>query len=174
MGTATGTTPVAASTAAASGGRGTGVPGAIAGERRTVGQALSYWHAIRGHRVLPLLSDVDLVSCGPLTDKLFILDIHDGIEAGVFTHCGGTLSAAFGRKAAGRRPHDLMPPEVADHLLDLVRAVADFRRPLADAATLPRVRGGGVLKHRMAVMPLAAEDGRTVTHILGAFSFRVD
>lgn len=155
-------------------GRGSGPVSAMAGERRTVGQALSYWHAIRGHRALPELADVDLGDCGPLTDKLFILDIREGIPEGVFTHCGGALSTAFGRRIPGKRPHDLMPHEVADHLLDLVRAVADFRRPLADAATLPRVRGDGVLKHRMAVMPLAGPDGRTVTHILGAFSFRVD
>lgn len=173
MALATGLTPAAA--AAAGGARTTAAAiQAMAGERRTVGQALSYWHAIRGHRSLPTLDDVDLAECGPLTDKLFILDIREGIPEAPFTHCGGSLSTAFGRKVAGKRPHDLMPADVADHLLDLVRAVADFRRPLADAATMPRVRGGGVLKHRMAVMPLAGADGRTVTHILGAFSYRID
>lgn len=170
MATATGT----ATAAAADGPRGATAVSAMAGERRTVGQALSYWHAIRDHRPMPTLADVDLAGCGPLTDKLFILDIRSGIPEAAFTHCGGAVSDAFGRKAVGRRPHELMPPELAEHLLDLVRAVADFRRPLADAATLPRVRGGGVLKHRMAVMPLAGPDERTVTHILGAYSFRID
>jgi hypothetical protein len=30
-----------------------------------------------------------------------------------------------------------------------------------------------VLKHRMAIMPVSS-DGKTVSHILGAFSYRID
>lgn len=142
-------------------------------ERRVVGQALSYWHAVRAQRPLPLLDDLDMDQEPLLRGKLFLMDVTGGLETAAFTYCGGALSDAFDMPAAGKRPHDVLPGDVADHMLDLVRAVVDFRRPLADAATLPRVRGGGVLKHRMAIMPVSS-DGKTVSHILGAFSYRID
>ncbi|EKV30369.1 hypothetical protein C882_4328 [Caenispirillum salinarum AK4] len=156
------------STGAAAGG---GAP--VGRERRVVGQALSYWHAVRDHRPLPLLDDLDMEAEPLLRGKLFLMDVTAGLGTATFTYCGGALSQAFKASATGKRPHDVLPSDVAEHMLDLVRAVVDFRRPLADAATLPRVRGGGVLKHRMAIMPVST-DGKTVTHILGAFSYKVD
>lgn len=118
------------------------------GERRVVGQALSYWHAVRDHRPLPLLSELDMEGEPLLRGKLFLLDVSGELVDAVFSYCGGALSEAFGTKATGKRPHDVLPRDVADRMLDMVRAAVDFRRPLADAATLPGVRGGGVLKHR--------------------------
>ncbi|GAA0592438.1 PAS domain-containing protein [Caenispirillum bisanense] len=158
-------------------GRPTTDGGTVAGidsERRTVGQALSWWHEVRGERRLPLLADVDLTH-GPLGPTLFLLDLGDDPAQAVFRHCGGSLSTAFGRRLNGRRPHEALPPDMADHLLDLVVTVVRYRRPLADAATRPRVRGGGLLRHRMAVMPVAADaDGLRVSHVVGAFSYRID
>ncbi|WP_404381952.1 PAS domain-containing protein [Caenispirillum salinarum] len=148
-------------------------PEPVGRERRVVGQALSYWHAVRDHRTLPLLDDLDMEAEPLLRGKLFLMDVTDGPGTATFTYCGGALSHAFKASATGKRPHEVLPSDVAEHMLDLVRAVVDFRRPLADAATLPRVRGGGVLKHRMAIMPVST-DGKTVTHILGAFSYKVD
>ncbi len=143
-------------------------------ERRTVGQALSWWHDLRGDRRLPLLGDVDLFY-PTLAPTLFLLDLDDGPDAAVFRHCGGGLSGAFGRRLTGRRMVDALPPDMAEHLLNLMLAVWRYRRPLADAASQPRVRGGGVLRHRMAVMPVSDDtDGLRVSHILGAFSYRID
>lgn len=151
----------------------TGTAAPVGRDRRVVGQALSYWHAVRDHRPLPLVDDLDMEKEPLLRGKLFLLDVAAGPGTATFSYCGGSLSEAFGTKAVGKRPHDVLPSDVADHMLDLVRAVVDFRRPLADAATLPRVRGGGVLKHRMAIMPVST-DGKAVSHILGAFSYRID
>lgn len=101
----------------------------IGRERRVVGQALSYWHAVRAHRPLPLLDDLDMEREPLLRGKLFLLEVGPDVEAAMFTYCGGTLSEAFGVSPVGKRPHDVLPGEVADHMLDLIRAVVDFRRP---------------------------------------------
>lgn len=148
-------------------------PEPVGRERRVVGQALSYWHDLRGSRPLPLLEEVAFESEPLLRGKMFLLAIEPDVDGCTFAYDGGALAEAFRCKTQGKRPHDVLPNDVADHLLDLVRAVVDFRRPLADAATLPRVRGGGTLMHRMVVMPVSG-DGRLVTHVLGAFSYKVE
>lgn len=152
----------------------TASPGSIGRERRVVGQALSYWHEVRAHRALPLLDEIAFDADPILAGKLFLLDVREGVEGCRFTYEGGCLSEAFHcADAQGARLHEALPSDVADHLTDMVRAVVDFRKPLADAATLPRVRGGGLLKHRMVVMPVSC-DGTRVSHVLGAYSYKVD
>lgn len=142
-------------------------------DRRIVGQALSYWHDLRGNRPLPRLSDIAMEGDPILDGKLFLLDVSTGVEDCRFIYEGGCLSEAFQCSTRNGTLHEMLPSDVADHLMDMVRAVVDFRRPLADAATLPRVRGGGVLMHRMVVMPVTESDDK-VTHVLGAYSYKVD
>lgn len=127
----------------------------------------AYWHALRGHRVMPRRAEVDPRGIENALEYAFILEqIAPGV--GRLRIAGSHLSDLLGMEVRGMPLSAFFMPGTRDELAAVLTTVCDG--PSTASLSLQAEPGGGkpALEARMILLPLRDEVG-AVSRILGCF-----
>jgi hypothetical protein len=141
-------------------------------ERRTSRLAYAYWFQMAKGRRFPSLDDLDLDAAGDLRDSFFFLSAAREANDCVVIDSGT-------RPRGGARPRS-RHARVSARSCPIPRAGAGSRRcnTCSTSATRWREQGsfsrnGKEVLYRLVFLPLA-DDRHSISHVLGAFSFRLN
>ena len=139
-------------------------------ERRTSRLAYAYWFQMAAGRRFPSLDDLDLEAAGDPRETFFFLTAGRDAATCTVLDCGPVLIDALGHDPTRMTMGDVAPPAVRRRMLEALQYVIDIGNPMEDQGAF--TRGGKEVLYRLVFLPLA-EDHSSVSHILGAFSFRL-
>lgn len=136
-----------------------------------LGLLLAYWERKRGTQPMPRRRDIDPLEMPPrLLPQLQLAEQGAGGRLR-FRLVGTAVVDAIGKDPTGRVLDEVFAGEERDFLMRLFDATQRTRRPAAGRCWLIKPRGPGLGAAWLAT-PLS-EDGREVTMILAAASFRL-
>jgi hypothetical protein len=139
-------------------------------ERRIVGRALRNWDDLRTGDTFPLRSEcLASFDSGILSGKILI-EINEYVENDLILDCGPNFIAALGRDPTGL-PAQTVLPSSTDRGLVFWRFAAELKKPIADIGNFTNMNNIEVL-YRCIFLPVS-EDGERISHLLGAFSYRM-
>ncbi len=138
-------------------------------ERRVSCQALVFWTELQKGRKMPSLAEVDLDRMEELEENLFVMNTGNGGGQFVIQTCGDAISDACGEDPRGLPIMDVFPLPLNENAYEVCTYAVASRQPMVDAGIITGEDSKFV--YRMIVMPLS-DDGKTVKHLLGAFSYR--
>lgn len=138
-------------------------------ERRLIGQALSHWEALRGARQFPARADYRGFDLPFAADSLFLIRLGRNENRDRIVLAGKRLRDALAWEPVGRRAVDILPSS-REFGLCLHRTAALHQKPTADVGVFRNALGHEVL-YRCLLLPLS-DNGITVDHVLGVFSFK--
>lgn len=139
-------------------------------ERRTVGYALTRWDKLREKGGLPNRSSCLAVFDEDFLPGTFVVEISDGDDEDMIIDCGARFREALGRDPVGRAMRDIMP-SATERGLEFWRVAAELKKPIADVGEFTNPKGQDIL-YRSVFLPVS-EDGIRITHLIGAFSYRM-
>ena len=138
-------------------------------ERRVSCQALVIWTDLQKGRKMPPLDEVDLGVLEELRGNLFVVNTGNGGGQFVIQACGEVIAEAHGDDPCGLAIIDVFPLPLNENAYDCCSYAVAAQQPMIDTGSL--TSEDGKIIYRMIVMPLS-NDGSTVDHLLGAFSYR--
>lgn len=139
-------------------------------ERRIVGRALSSWEGLRTGESFPLHREC-LASFDPrILPGMILIEINRREEDDIIVDCGPDFIEALGRDPIGLPVHTILPSST-DRGLVFWRVAAELKKPIADVGGFTNANGIDIV-YRSVFLPVS-EDGTQVTHLLGAFSYRM-
>jgi hypothetical protein len=140
-------------------------------ERRTSRRAYAFWFQMARGRRFPSLEDLDLDAIADLKEAFFVLTAErDAADCRVLDS-GPVLADALGRDPIGSRFGHVLPDSARRRMLEALQYVLDIGNPMEEQGAFSR-KGKEVL-YRLVFLPLA-DDHHTVSHVLGAFSFKLN
>jgi hypothetical protein len=135
-------------------------------------EALDYWRRKRGDRTMPQRRDIDPAELPFwLLPHVQLVDVaEDGRR---FRHrlVGTAIVGAFGAELTGKYVDEVLSGGPLDFAHMVYRAVCDARKPVFVRSAYSTLKGAPLTANRL-LMPLA-EDGRTVSMIIGAAIFEL-
>lgn len=138
-------------------------------ERRVIGRALKLWEEFRGSRAFPRLADFQTRTLTFDVEDMFVVALRSTEHEDEVVLAGATLTDALGRDPTGAKAVDVLPSST-EMGLSFCRAAADMKKPIADVGRFTNENGDDI-QYRCMLLP-TSDDGETVDHIVGAFSFR--
>jgi hypothetical protein len=144
-------------------------PGGI--ERRTSRLAYAFWFQMAKGRRFPSLDDLDLDLAAELRTSFFILSAAREAADCVVIDSGPALTEALGRNPARAAFGAVVPEPARRRMLEALQYVLDIGNPMEEQGTF--ARNGQEVLYRLVFLPLA-DDHHSITHVLGAFSFRLN
>jgi hypothetical protein len=140
-------------------------------ERRTSRLAYAFWFQMAKGRRFPSLDDLDLDAAGDLRDSFFFLSA--AREAGdcVVIEAGRALEDALGRDPTRASFGRILPDPARRRMLEALQYVLDIGNPMEEQGAFSR--NGKEVLYRLVFLPLA-DDHHSISHVLGAFSFRLN
>ena len=142
---------------------------AVFTERRAVGRALSCWEKLRADGSFPTRDDCLAIFDDDLTSGMILIEFTSDEEKDCIVECGPLFENALGRNPVGLTAKDVMPSST-DRGLIFWRVAAEMRKPIADVGEFTNRRGEEVL-YRSVLLPIS-EDGKKITHLMAAFSYK--
>ena len=140
-------------------------------ERRANSRALTYWKEIAAPGRFPSRARVTQESAGDLWDYLFVVEIAPKPEQYRFVLAGAALCDALGRDPTGETVATVLPGGMGTRTVFLQQAAVGLKGPVDDAGMWVRPDGAEIL-YRAMLLPLS-DDQTTVSHLLGAFSYKI-
>jgi hypothetical protein len=140
-------------------------------ERRANSRALTYWKQIAAPRRFPSASQVTKEGAADLWEYLFIVEIAPKPDQYRYVLAGGVLREALGRDPTGETVTTALPGGMGTRTVFLQQAAVGLKGPVDDAGMWVRNDGAQIL-YRAMLLPLS-DDQQTVSHLLGAFSFKL-
>lgn len=138
-------------------------------ERRAVGRALSCWERLRADGKFPNRADCLAAFDDGLTSGMILIEYTADENNDCIVECGTYFQAALGRDPVGLAAKDVLPSST-DRGLIFWRVAAEMRKPIADVGEFTNRLGEGVL-YRSVLLPIS-EDGKKITHLMAAFSYK--
>lgn len=138
-------------------------------ERRLMGFALSHWETMRGDRRFPSRADYCGFDLPYAADSLFLIRLGRNENWDRIVSAGNKLRDAMAWDPVGRRAVDILPSS-RELGLRLHRTAAEYQKPTADVGRFLNGQSREI-RYRCVLLPLS-DDGITVDHVLGAFSFK--
>jgi hypothetical protein len=139
-------------------------------ERRTVGYALTRWDELRDQGGMPNRSSCLAVFDEDFLPGTFVVEISDNDDEDTIIDCGSKFREALGRNPVGKAMRDVMP-SATERGLEFWRVAAELKKPIADVGEFTNPNGHDIL-YRSVFLPVS-EDGVRITHLIGAFSYRM-
>lgn len=140
-------------------------------ERRTSRLAYAFWFQMAKGRRFPSLDDLDLDVAADLRASFFFLSAARDATDCVVIESGPALIDALGRDPT-RAPFGAAVPDPARRrMIEALQYVLDIGNPMEEQGSF--TRNGKEVLYRLVFLPLA-DDHHSITHILGAFSFRLN
>ncbi len=138
-------------------------------ERRIIGRALRRWDALR--------------DTAPFPDRELCLNsLNDGMSASIIViavgnnetedhviHCGTDFQNALACDPIGQPLRKIMPSTIERGLV-FWRVAAEMKKLIADVGAFTNASGDEIL-YRSVFLPVT-DDGGTVSHLIGAFSYK--
>jgi len=144
-------------------------PGGI--ERRTSRLAYAFWFQMAKGRRFPSLDDLDLDAAADLRDSFFFLSAAREAADCIVIESGPVLAEALGRDPVRSRFGTAVPDPSRRRMLEALQYVLDIGNPMEEQGSFPR--NGREVVYRLVFLPLA-DDRHSISHVLGAFSFRLN
>ena len=138
-------------------------------ERRAVGRALNCWDSLRTTDRFPCRADCIQAFDEDLASGVIVIEVCENEEDDRIIECGPTFRDALGRDPVGRAAKDMLPSST-DRGLIFWRVAAQMQKPIADVGEFTNPAGEDIL-YRSVFLPVS-EDGRHITHLLAAFSYK--
>jgi hypothetical protein len=140
-------------------------------ERRTSRRAYAYWFQMAKGRRFPSLDDLDLDAAGDLRDSFFFLSAAREANDCIVIDSGTVLEEALGRDPTRARFGSVLPDPARRRMLEALQYVLDIGNPMEEQGSFSR--NGKEVLYRLVFLPLA-DDRHSISHVLGAFSFRLN
>lgn len=138
-------------------------------ERRAVGRALSCWDSLRPGSGFPTPAGcLDAFHPG-LKPGIIVIEVGEHEEDDRIVECGPWFRAAMGHDPVGAAAKDVLPSST-DRRLIFWRVAAQMQKPIADVGGFTNIAGEEIL-YRSVFLPVS-EDGRRITHLIAAFSYK--
>ena len=138
-------------------------------ERRAVGRALSCWDRLREFKPFPSRADCLEIFDDDLTDGVIVIEFTPREEDDIIIECGPHFRDAYGRDPVGLAAKAVLPSST-DRSLIFWRVAAEMRKPIADVGEFTNLHGEDIL-YRSVFLPIS-EDGKRITHLMAAFSYK--
>jgi hypothetical protein len=138
-------------------------------ERRAVGRALSCWDRLRKTKEFPSRADCLEIFDEDLTNGVIVIEFTPQEEDDLIIECGPLFRDAYGRDPVGLAAKNVLP-SATDRGLIFWRVAAEMRKPIADVGEFTNLHGENVL-YRSVFLPIS-EDGKRITHLMAAFSYK--
>ncbi len=140
-------------------------------ERRTSRLSYAYWFQMAQGRRFPSLDDLDLDAAGDLRETFFFLTAARDAANCTVLDTGPVFIDALGHDPTGMKMNEVAPQMARRRMLEALQYVIDIGNPMEDQGSF--TRAGKEVLYRLVFLPLA-EDHSSVSHVLGAFSFRLN
>lgn len=138
-------------------------------ERRAVGRALSCWDGLRTAGGFPSRDACLEAFDAELTPGVVVIAVSEHAEDDRIVECGPAFRAALARDPLGAAAQDVLPSATERGLI-FWRVAAQMQKPIADVGSFTNAAGVEIL-YRSVFLPIS-EDGRRVTHLMVAFSYK--
>jgi len=138
-------------------------------ERRAVGRALSCWDRLRKIKEFPSRADCLEIFDDDLTNGVIVIQFTPREEDDLIVECGPFFRDAYGRDPVGLSAKRILPSST-DRGLIFWRVAAEMRKPIADVGEFINLNGEEIL-YRSVLLPIS-EDGKRITHLMAAFSYK--
>jgi len=138
-------------------------------ERRAVGRALGCWDRLRRTKDFPTRADLLEIFDDDLTKGVIVIQFTPHEEDDLIVECGPLFRDAYGRDPVGMAAQKVLPSST-DRGLIFWRVAAEMRKPIADVGEFTNVKGEDVI-YRSVFLPIS-EDGKKITHLIAAFSYK--
>jgi hypothetical protein len=144
-------------------------PGGI--ERRTSRLAYAFWFQMAKGRRFPSLDDLDLDVATDLRDSFFFLSAAREAADCVVIESGQAIEDALGHDPTRAPLGTVIPDPARRRMLEALQYVIDIGNPMEEQGAFSR--NGNEVLYRLVFLPLA-DDHHSISHILGAFSYRLN
>ena len=138
-------------------------------ERRAVGRALSCWDRLRETKEFPSRADCLAIFDEDLANGVILIEFTPQEEDNLIVECGSLFRDAYGRDPVGLAANKVLP-SATDRGLIFWQVAAEMRKPIADVGEFTNLNGENVL-YRSVFLPIS-EDGKRITHLMAAFSYK--
>jgi hypothetical protein len=134
-------------------------------------QLLDYWRGLRTGENLPLRSDIDLMEISPAAlPHVFLVDVMEDGQRFRWRLIGAHIVRHAGTDDTGLDLDISIAPEMRPIILGHYRRVVRERQPLCHRGEFPG-RDGGIYRYERLLMPVLANDGRSVDTVFGGATF---
>jgi hypothetical protein len=140
-------------------------------ERRVIGRALRRWDQLRENQSAPFPDRARcLISLNDgMSDSLVVIAVGSDEKKDRVIQCGAVFREALARDPRGLPVGQIMPSTIERGLV-FWRIAAEMKKPIADVGGFTNARGEEIL-YRSVFLPVT-DDGGSVTHLIGAFSYK--
>ena len=138
-------------------------------ERRAVGRALNCWDSLRADGHFPNRAACLEAFGETLAPGVFVIEVCEFEEDDRIVECGPSFRAALGHDPVGEAAKDVLPSSI-DRGLIFWRVAAQMQKPIADVGSFTNSAGEEIL-YRSVFLPIS-EDGKRITHLMAAFSYK--
>ena len=139
-------------------------------ERRIVGRALGFWDSLRSETAFPRCGDCLAKFDERILPGMILIEVGADAESDTIVDCGPDFIDALGRDPVGLPVCEILP-SATERGLVFWRVAAEMKKPIADVGGFCNADGHEIV-YRSVFLPVS-EDGTRVTHLLGAFSYRM-
>lgn len=140
-------------------------------ERRLSHRFQDYWDRLRGHRLLPLISDLSLTDINDFLPNTFNLDLHAHGGAARFRFAGREIARDCGREVTNLGLNELLPHCLLARTLQHREKVIRLKKPYIVSDEFIDSRGFKTL-FRGIMTPFSVA-GDQVDFIMGAISWKI-
>jgi hypothetical protein len=138
-------------------------------ERRAVGRALSCWERLRADGDFPTRADCLAEFDDALASGMILIEFTAEEDDDCIVECGPLFQNAYGSDPVGQAAKNVLP-SATDRGLIFWRVAAQMKKPIADVGEFTNTLGEEVL-YRSVLLPIS-EDGKKITHLMAAFSYK--
>jgi hypothetical protein len=138
-------------------------------ERRVIGRALRRWDQLRENALFPDRARCLIALNDSMSDSVVVIVIGSGEKEDRVIQCGNVFRDALARDPRGLPVGQIVPSTIEWGLV-FWRIAAEMRKPIADVGEFTNADGEEIL-YRSVFLPVT-DDGGSVTHLIGAFSYK--
>ncbi len=138
-------------------------------ERRVIGRALRRWDQLRENALFPDRARCLIALNDSMSKSVVVIAIGSGEKEDCIIQSGRVFRDALALDPRGLPVSQVMPSTIERGLV-FWRIAAEMRKPIADVGEFTNANGEEIL-YRSVLLPVT-DDGDSVTHLIGAFSYK--
>ncbi len=137
-------------------------------EQRLTFRLLSYWNRIRGDRLFPALSDINISEIEEMWHLSFTIDVTDP-DNHMLQYFGPDLVSIFGTDYTGEAVSEAMNDVILNNTVGSYLKCMAERKPTMEAASFSY--DGNELRYRTLTVPFSS-DGNTIDYLMGTTNYK--
>lgn len=141
----------------------------FARHHRLTERLISYWNEIRGERIMPLESDINMDALKEEWPHCFLVSVHPDKFA--YTYLGPQLVEAYGDDFTGREITETLLFPHPKPLFAQLQQAAQESKPRENQGEFVNAQGMHI-KYRTCILPLGAHGHSSVAFLLGGMNWK--